>query len=149
MDACGYGCRYARARRARMKESQIPEIFESLPLPQQSSTSSCSFSAFPLAGDSSHKLAKDEGNCPCLLVATGPAPKTQTRVPLVLENLAVLFDLRCQVSSPSAPTQTGTFTVLKCVAADLVVRSYFLSLLKGISAAIGRGSDRAKVIEHD
>jgi hypothetical protein len=69
----------------------------------------------------------------------------ETRVPLVLENLAVLFDLRCQVSSPSAPTQTGTFTVLKCVAPDLVVRSYFLSLLKGISAAIGRASDRAKV----
>lgn len=128
-----------------MKESEIPEIFESLPLPQQSSASSCSFSAFPLAGDTSHKLAKDEGGCPCLLVATGAAAKTQTRVPLVLENLAVLFDLRCQVSSPNAPTQTGTFTVLKCVAADLVVRAYFLSLLKGISAAIGRASDRAKV----
>jgi Putative PD-(D/E)XK family member, (DUF4420) len=128
-----------------MKESETARVFESLPLPQPSSASSCSFSALPLAADSPHKLAKDEGGCPCLLVATGPAAKTQTRVPLVLENLAVLFDLRCQVSSPSAATQTGTFTVLKCVAADLMVRSYFLSLLKGISAAIGRASDRAKV----
>lgn len=128
-----------------MKESETARVFESLPLPQPSSASSCSFSALPLAADSPHKLAKDEGGCPCLLVATGPAAKTQTRVPLVLENLAVLFDLRCQVSSPSAPTQNGTFTVLKCVAADLVVRAYFLSLLKGISAAIGRASDRAKV----
>jgi hypothetical protein len=98
-----------------------------------------------LADDSPHKLAKDEGGCPCLLVATGPAAKTQTRVPLVLENLAVLFDLRCQVSSPSAPTQSGTFTVLKCVAADLMVRAYFLTLLNGISTAIGRAGDRAKV----
>jgi hypothetical protein len=128
-----------------MKESDTAKIFESLPLPQQSSASSCSFSAVPLNADCAHKLGKDEGGCPCLLVATGPAAKTQTRVPLVLENLAVLFDLRCQVSSPSTPTQSGTFTVLKCVAADLVVRAYFLSLLKGISAAIGRASDRAKV----
>ena len=117
-----------------MKESETAKIFESLPLPQPSSASSCSFSALPLAADSAHKLAKDEGGCPCLLVATGPAAKTQTRVPLVLENLAVLFDLRCQVSSPNMPTQSGTFTVLKCVAADLVVRAYFLSLLKGIPA---------------
>lgn len=80
-----------------------------------------------------------------MLIATGPAAKAQTRVPLVLENLAVLFDLRCQVSSPKSPTQTGMFTVLKCVAADAVVRSYFLSLLNGISAAIGRASDRVKV----
>lgn len=128
-----------------MKESEISEIFESLPLPQQSSASSCSFSAFPLAGDSAHKLAKDEGGCPCLLVATGTAAKIQTRVPLVLENLAVLFDLSCQISTPNSPIQFGAFTVLKCVAADSVVHSYFLSLLPGISAAIGRSGDRAKV----
>lgn len=128
-----------------MKESEIPKIFESLPLPKQSSASSCSFSAFPLAGDSAHKLAKDEGGCPCLLVATRTAAKIQTRVPLILENLAMLFDLSCQVSTPNSPTQSGTFTVLKCVAADPVVRSYFLSLLPGISAAIGGSGDRAKV----
>jgi len=128
-----------------MKELGTAKVFESLALPQPSSVSSCSFSALPLTADSPHKLAKDEGGCPCLLIATGPAAKTQTRVPLVLENLAVLFDLRCQVSSPNAPTQTGTFTVLKCVAGDLMVRSYFLSLLKGISAAIGRASDRTEV----
>lgn len=128
-----------------MNESETVRIFESLPFPQPSSVLSCSFSALPLAADSPHKLAKDEGGCPCLLIATGSAARTQTRVPLVLENLAVLFDLRCQVSSPGAPTQTGTFTVLKCVAADTVVRSYFLSLLSGISAAIGSTSDRAKV----
>lgn len=80
-----------------------------------------------------------------MLVATGPAAKSQARVPLVLENLAVLFDLRCQVSSPNAPTKLGTLTVLKCVAVDHVVRRYFLSLLSGIAAAIGRGGDRAKV----
>lgn len=128
-----------------MSEAETAKFFEALPLPQPSSASSCSFSAIPLTPDSPHKLGKDEGGCPCLLVATGPAAKSQTRVPLVLENLAVLFDLRCEVSSPRAPTQTGTFTVLKCVAADLMVRAYFLSLLKGISAAIGRGSDRTKV----
>src|SRR2546426_11319425 len=101
MDACGYGCGYTCARRARMKESEISEIFESLALPQPSSASSSSFCALPLAADCAHKLAKDEAGCPCLLIATGSASKTQARVPLVLENLAVLFDLRCQVSSPS------------------------------------------------
>ncbi len=128
-----------------MKESETVRSFELLPLPQPSSASSCSFSALPLAAGSAHKLARDEGGCPCLLVATGTTAKTQTRVPLVLENLAVLFDLSCQVSTPNSPTQFGTFTVLKCVAADPVVRLYFLSLLPGISAAIGNSGDRAKV----
>jgi site-specific DNA-cytosine methylase len=113
---------------------------------QPSTTSSCSFSAVPMELDSAHKLGKDEGGCPCLLIATGSAAaKARTRVPLVLENLAVLFDLRCDVSSPKRASQLGTFTVIKCVAADAVVRSYFLTLLSGISAAIGRTSDRAKV----
>jgi hypothetical protein len=128
-----------------VKTSEIIRLFESLPLPQPSSTSSCSFTALPLTKGSSHKLGKDEGGCPCLLIATGTAAKAQTRVPLVLENLAVLFDLRCQISSPDVPMQIGTFTVLKCVAADVVVRSYFLSLLPGISAAIGRTNERSKV----
>ncbi len=127
-----------------MKETEIASIFETLPLPQASSASSCSFTAVSLP-DCDHKLGKDEGGCPCLLVATGGAPKSEPRVPLVLENLAVLFDLNCQVSSPISPTQLGTFAVLKCVATDLVVRSYFLSLLPGISTAIGRSGDRAKV----
>jgi hypothetical protein len=128
-----------------MKEPEIYKLFESLPVPQPGSASSCSFTALPLSARSSHKLGKDEGNCPCLLIATGTAGKTPTRVPLVLENLAVLFDLRCQISSPGMATQTGTFTVLKCVAADAAVRSYFLSLLLGISAAIGQTNERSKV----
>ena len=92
-----------------------------------------------------HKLGKDEGGCPCLLVSTGQAAKGQTRVPLVLENLAVLFDLRCHVSAPGAAPQSGTFSVIKCVSADGPVRLHFLALLPGISAALGRTSDRAKV----
>jgi hypothetical protein len=128
-----------------MKHADFSSVFEALPLPQASTASSCSFSAIPMEPDNAHKLGKDEGGCPCLLIATGLAAKSRVRVPLVLENLAVLFDLRCQVSSANKPQQLGTFTVLKCVAADPVVRSYFLSLLSGISAAIGRRSDRVKV----
>ena len=128
-----------------MNHAEVTRSFDSLPLPQPSTALSCSFSAVPIEPDSAHKLGKDEGGCPCLLVATGPAVKTRARVPLVLENLAVLFDLRCHVSSPTRASQLGTFTVIKCVAADALVRSYFLSLLPGISAAIGRTNDKAKV----
>lgn len=128
-----------------MKHADFSHAFDVMPLPKPSTASSCSFSAVPMEPDSAHKLGKDEGGCPCLLIATGPAAKARTRVPLVLENLAVLFDLRCHVSSPTKTSQLGTFTVIKCVAADPVVRSYFLSLLPGISAAIGRTNDRAKV----
>lgn len=128
-----------------MKHTDLVLAFDALPLPQPSTASSCSFSAIPLELDNAHKLGKDEGGCPCLLIATGLAAKAQARVPLVLENLAVLFDLRCQVSSPTKAPQLGTFAVIKCVAADPVVRSYFLSLLPGISAAIGRTSERTKV----
>lgn len=128
-----------------MKHAEFSPTFDALPLPQPSTASSCSFSAVPLAPDDAHKLGKDEGGCPCLLIATGPAAKARARVPLVLENLAVLFDLRCHVSSPTRASQLGTFTVIKCVAADPVVRSYFVSLLPGISSAIGRTNEKVKV----
>ena len=128
-----------------MRHADFAHAFDALPLPQPSTASSCSFSAVPMETDSAHRLGKDEGGCPCLLIATGPAAKARTRVPLVLENLAVLFDLRCDVSSPKRASQLGTFTVIKCVAADAAVRSYFLTLLSGISAAIGRTRERAKV----
>lgn len=129
-----------------MKEGDVLQRFESLPIPQPSSSSSCSFSAFPLT-ITNHKLAKDEAGCPCLLIGTGTISKSESRVPLVLENIAVLFDLQCQILSKGALVENGTFIVLKCVAADSAVRTYFLSLLPGISAAIGRTNERSKVAE--
>jgi len=128
-----------------MTHAEFVRAFDVLPLPQPSTISSCSFSAIPVESDSAHKLGKDEGGCPCLLVSTGPATKGRTRVPLVLENLAILFDLRCHVSAPGKAPQLGTFTVIKCVSADAVVRSHFLALLPGISAALGRTSDKTKI----
>jgi hypothetical protein len=128
-----------------MTHAEFVRAFDALPLPQPSTISSCSFSAIPLELDNAHKLGKDEGGCPCLLVSTGPSTKARMRVPLVLENLAVLFDLRCHVSAPGRAAQPGTFTVIKCVSADGAVRSHFLALLPGISAALGRTSDKTKI----
>ena len=128
-----------------MKSADFTRTFDALPLPQPSTASSCSFSAVPMEADNAHKLGKDEGGCPCLLIATGPSAKGRVRVPLVLENLAVLFDLRCHVSASSKAPQVGTFTVIKCVSADPLVRSHFLALLPGISAALGRTNDKTKI----
>ncbi len=128
-----------------MTYSEFVRAFDALPLPPPSTPSSSSFCAIPVEPDNAHKLGKDEGGCPCLLVSTGPGAKGQTRVPLVLENLAVLFDLSCHVSAPSTVPQSGTFSVIKCVSADAAVRLHFLALLPGISAALGRTSDRAKI----
>ncbi len=128
-----------------MKLSDLTRTFDALPLPQPGTPSSCSFSAVPLAPENNHKLGKDEGGCPCLLIFTGATVKARPRVPLVLENIAVLFDLRCHVTAPRRSPQQGTFTVIKCVATDPVVRSYFLTLLPGISAAVGTTGEKAKV----
>ena len=128
-----------------MKSADLARAFDALPLPQPGTASSCSFSAIPLEPDCAHKLGKDEGGCPCLLIVTGPAAKGRARVPLVLENIAVLFDLRCHVSAPGRAAQPGTFTVIKCVSADPFVRSHFLALLPGISAALGRTNDKTKI----
>lgn len=128
-----------------MKTADFARAFDALPLPQPSTVSSCSFSAIPLESEDAHKFGKDEGGCPCLLVATGPAAKGRARVPLVLENLAVLFDLRCHVSASGKAPRLGTFTVIKCVSPDFFVRSHFLALLPGISAALGRTNDKAKI----
>jgi len=128
-----------------MTHAEFVRAFDALPLPQPSTVSSSSFSAMPLEPNNAHKLSKDEGGCPCLLISTGLAAKNRTRVPLILENLAVLFDLRCHVSAPGKTPQPGTFTVIKCVSADAVIRSHFLALLPGISAALGPASDKTKI----
>lgn len=128
-----------------MTHTEFLRAFDALPLPQPSTLSASSFSAIPVEPGNMHKLGKDEGGCPCLLVSTGPAAKGQTRVPLVLENLAVLFDLHCHVSAPGAAPQSETFSVIKCISADAAVRLHFLALLPGISAALGGASDRAKI----
>ena len=128
-----------------MTHAEFVRAFDALPLPQPSTISSCSFSAIPVEPDNAHKLGKDEGGCPCLLVSTGPTTKGRPRVPLVLENLAVLFDLSCHISALGQVPQLGTFTVIKCVSADAAVRSHFLALLPGISAALGRTSDKTKI----
>lgn len=49
------------------------------------------------------------------------------------------------VSASGRTPQVGTFTVIKCVSADPLVRSHFLALLPGISAALGRTNDKAKI----
>lgn len=146
MDAIRNGNRYPCAGKAHVNDTDYTRAFEKLPLPRPSSPSESTFTAVPIGSKSPHKLGKDEGGCPCLLIATGSGMmKAEARVPLVLENLAVLFDLRCQVSSPQTDTQSGTFTVVKCVSADSAIRSYFLSLISGIAAAIGLTRDRRRV----
>lgn len=128
-----------------MRQMEIRRAFQSLPLPGPSSISSSFFTAIAIPGNAGHRVGKDEAGCPCLLVNTGPPTVRKTRMPLVFENLAVLFDVSCEISSTACQVQTGHFTVIKCVAPDATVRNYFLTLLPGVSSAIGRSVDRLKV----
>lgn len=130
-----------------MMPDSLATTFDSLPLPTTGSGDSHAFSAVPIAASCAHRLAKDQNGCPCLLLATTANGDPVRRPPLVLQNLAVFFDLHCTIAPPVTREQAGRFTVVKCSAAEGSVRDYFLTLVPTICAAVGPRADRGKIAE--
>jgi hypothetical protein len=107
-------------------------LFAEIPLAPSNSPPD-TFAARPIPG-TKHKLARSVDGAANLLLSveggTWPAP-------IVLENLSVRYNLRCQiVAGPGQPT-VERFTVVSCVAGDNLLTEYFLRISAIVLDAIG------------
>ena len=109
-------------------------LFESLVLPL-AQPSGDNFSAIPIPGFETHRLAKDVSGAPCLLLRQ-PAGATRP-APIRLQNLLVAYDVPCTITFPSGAKEQESFTILRCSDADPRLFAHFLKIVSPVVAALG------------
>jgi len=122
--------------------TDLYELFESLVLPLERPAGR-SLSAVAIPGAGSHRLAKDAGGSPCLLLRQ-PASASPTP-PIRLQNLLVSYGVPCSISHPDGQQEEGTFTIIKCSSADPSLFPHFLRILSPVIATLGSAPTAAAV----
>jgi hypothetical protein len=122
--------------------TDLSELFESLVLPLERPAGK-SLSAVAIPGAGSHRLAKDAGGSPCLLLRQ-PASASPTP-PIRLQNLLVSYGVPCAISHPDGHQEEGTFTIIKCSSADPSLFPHFLRILSPVIATLGATPTAAAV----
>jgi hypothetical protein len=122
--------------------TDLYELFESLVLPLERPAGR-SLSAVAIPGAGSHRLAKDAGGSPCLLLRQ-PASASPTP-PIRLQNLLVSYGVLCAISHPDGRQEEGMFTIIKCSSADPSLFPHFLRILSPVIATLGATPTAAAV----
>lgn len=122
--------------------TDLCELFESLVLPLERPAGR-SLSAVAIPGAGSHRLAKDSGGSPCLLLRQ-PASAVPMP-PIRLQNLLVSYGVPCAISHPDGQQEERTFTIIKCSSADPSLFPHFLRILSPIITTLGATPTAAAV----
>jgi len=92
-----------------------------------------SFVALAIPG-TRHKLARSaDGAASLLLNVEGSAWPP----PIVLENLSIRYNLRCEILASTGEVSTDRFTVISCLSGDQLLTEYFLRVSAIVIDAIG------------
>ena len=110
-------------------------IFQSLGLP--ASSKGLQFTALPMPGYEAHRVGKDVGGCPVLLVSVSDSGQVSVPASIILEHLIVQHDMLCRVHHPDGQTEVGSYTVIRCTDADLALQKYFLEVAAPILVSFG------------
>ncbi len=124
--------------------NNLEDIFESIPPSPESASDRPLYSVLPVPDHTSYFIGRDSENRACLLVATSQG-SSRGQAPIRLESLDVQFDLRCYLKRKGEGTQEGTFTVIRCRAADAETMRYFLSVCNTIVRMVGDSPSRPKL----
>ncbi len=126
-----------------MPPADLLAVFESLALPQRS-TSALSIRAASVPGlPSPHRVGKDADGSPALLVRVGYVPES---VPDIrLENLSISFGIPCRVWHANAAVEEGLFTVIRCPTQDASIRIHFLEVAGPFLRALGPSPTPARI----
>jgi hypothetical protein len=114
--------------------ADLESLFESLVLPL-AQPSGNNLSAIPIPGFETHRLAKDVGGAPCLLLRQ-PAGAARP-APIRLQNLLVAYDVPCTITFPSGTKEQDSFTILRCSDADPRLFAHFLKIVSPVVVALG------------
>ena len=114
--------------------TDLSELFASLVLPLERPAGN-SLSAVAIPGAGGHRLAKDAGGSPCLLLRQ-PASAAPS-APIRLQNLLVSYGVPCVIGHSGGQQEEGVFTVVRCSNADPSLFPHFLRILSPIIATLG------------
>ncbi len=81
-----------------------------------------------------HKIARSRDGAASLLLSVQGAAWP---APVVLENLSVRYNLRCEILGGAGPPEVERFTVVSCIAGDPLLTEYFLRISVVVLDAIG------------
>jgi hypothetical protein len=122
--------------------TDLNELFQSLVLPLER-PSGRSLSAVVIPGSATHRLAKDSGGAPCLLL--GELASAAPAAPIRLQNLLISYRVTCAISHPDGQQEEGTFAIIKCSSADPALFPHFLRILSPIITTLGASPTAAAV----
>lgn len=109
--------------------AKLTELFDSLPAPAgDPATPAPQFVALPIPHLPCHRIAKDANARPSILLALQDAGGRHYP-PILLEYLAVQYDVDCKITSPDGSIEQSKFTILSCRTGDRILHEYFLQVL--------------------
>jgi putative PD-(D/E)XK family protein DUF4420 len=113
-------------------EVDLVRLFSELPLaPPESPPNTFVARAIP---QTKHKIARSSDGAANLLLSI---EGTAWPAPVVLENVSVRYNLRCEILDGGGGVTVERFTVVSCVAGDHLMTDYFLRIAVVVLAAIG------------
>src|SRR5712692_8101317 len=104
-------------------EVDLVRLFSELPLtPPESPPNTFVARAIP---PTKHKIARSSDGAANLLLSV---EGTAWPAPVVLENVSVRYNLRCEILDAGGAVAVERFTVVSCVAGDSLLTEYFLRI---------------------
>jgi hypothetical protein len=122
--------------------TDLCELFSSLVLPLDRPTGQ-SLSAIAIPGAEGHRLGKDAGGSPCLLLRQSTSAAATS--PIRLQNLMVSYAVPCVIVHPNGLQEEGVFTIVRCSNSDPALFPHFLRIVSPILATLGATPSAAAV----
>ncbi len=119
-----------------MKNINLIDLFDTLVAPKKSQDDRL-YAANVIPGFSRYHLAKDSGNAPALLIELEEQVSHSMQPSIHLQHLYVVHSADCHITRPDGSSETGRFTVIRCVNADRILKLYFIRILVTILPILG------------
>lgn len=103
------------------------------------------FSAIPIPEYEQHRLGKDTQGQPLLLISVLEGRGQREPVPIILEHLTVMYNLRCRVARPDGTSEEERFTIVRCTSEDTTLQTYFLRVASSIIISLKEQSTQSDV----
>src|SRR5687767_8648027 len=124
---------------------KLNDLFEKLEQPIVAEHSN-RFSAQTIPDYPRHRIAKDGGGLPALLLAIKQGGKRMVLPTINLENLSVQYNTECMITHADGAHETAQFTVVRCISADQALLQYFLHILEGLIVGLGQEPTQSDVV---
>jgi hypothetical protein len=126
--------------------TELRPLFEALATPPRDSGAGMVVAGIRVPGISGHRLAKDSDGNPVLLIATvGESVQMLGTPPIRLENITIEHSIPCKIWHDEGPTEEGIFTIVRCLASEVAVRTYFLQVALPLLAVLNTNPSAQRV----